>query len=52
VSVAIAGGLLSPQSPLTTAFRAQLGSAFRRGRLVADQIDSAVGALKLAADLQ
>jgi len=51
VSVAIAGGLLLPQSPLTTAFREQLAAALKRARLVPDKIDSAVGALKLAAEL-
>ena len=51
VSVAIAGGLLLPQSPLTAAFRDRLGTALTRARLVPDQIDSAVGALKLAAEL-
>ncbi len=51
VSVAIAGGLLLPQSPLTAAFREQLGAALTRARLVPDKIDSAVGALKLAAEL-
>src|SRR5437899_9964330 len=51
VSVAIAGGLLLPQSPLTTAFRERLAAALKRARLVPDKIDSAVGALKLAAEL-
>ena len=51
VPVAIAGGLLLPQSPLTTAFRERLGTALKRARLVPDRIDSAVGALKLAAEL-
>ncbi len=51
VPVAIAGGLLLPQSPLTTAFRERLGAALKRARLVPDKIDSAVGALKLAAEL-
>src|SRR2546426_8424082 len=44
VSVAIAGGLLLPQSPLTTAFRERLAAALKRARLVPDKIDSAVGA--------
>ena len=52
VSVAIAGGLLLPQSPLTAAFRDRLGTALTRARLVPDQIDSAMGALKLAAELE
>src|SRR5437667_9686161 len=51
VSVAIAGGLLLPQSPLTAAFRERLATALKRARLVPDKIDSAVGALKLAAEL-
>ena len=50
VPVAIAGGLLLPQSPLTAAFRARLGAALKRARLIPDRIDSAVGALKLAAE--
>ncbi len=50
VPVAIAGGLLLPQSPLTAAFRTRLGAALKRARLVPDRIDSAVGALKLAAE--
>jgi N-acetylglucosamine kinase-like BadF-type ATPase len=52
IPVAIAGGLLLPQSPLTAAFRERLGAALKRARLVPDKIDSAVGALKLAADLE
>jgi N-acetylglucosamine kinase-like BadF-type ATPase len=51
VPVAIAGGLLLPQSPLTAAFRERLGAALKRARLIPDKIDSAVGALKLAAQL-
>ncbi len=51
VPVAIAGGLLLPQSPLTAALRERLGAALKRARLVPDRIDSAVGALKLAAEL-
>ena len=51
VPVAIAGGLLLPQSPLTAAFRERLGNALKRARLVPDRIDSALGALKLAAEL-
>jgi hypothetical protein len=39
-----------PQSPLTAAFRERL-AALKRARLVPDKIDSAVGALKLAAEL-
>ena len=51
VPVAIAGGLLLPQSPLTAAFRDRLGNALKRAHLVPDRIDSALGALKLAAEL-
>ena len=51
VPVAIAGGLLLPQSPLTAAFRERLGNSLKRARLVPDRIDSALGALKLAAEL-
>jgi len=51
VSVAIAGGLLLPQSPLTGAFRERLAALVRRARLVPNRIDPATGALKLAAEL-
>ena len=50
VAVAITGGLLLPQSPLTAAFRERLGTALKRARLVTEPIDSAVGALRLAAE--
>ncbi len=49
--VAIAGGLLLPESPLTAAFQERLGVALSRARLVPDRIDAAVGALKLAEEL-
>src|SRR6059036_3857274 len=39
VPVAIAGGLLMPQSPLTAAFRERLGATLKRARLVPDKID-------------
>ena len=51
VPVALAGGLLLPQSPLTAAFRERLGTALKRARLVPDRIDSALGALRLAAEM-
>ena len=51
VPVALAGGLLLPQSPLTAAFRERLGTALKRARLVPGRIDSALGALRLAAEL-
>ena len=51
VPVAITGGLLLPQSPLTAAFRERLAAGFKRARLVPERIDAAVGALKLAAEL-
>jgi hypothetical protein len=52
VSVAIAGGLLLPQSPLTAGFRERLAAGLKRARLVPDRIDSALGALRLAAELE
>jgi N-acetylglucosamine kinase-like BadF-type ATPase len=51
VPVAITGGLLLPQSPLTAAFRERLAAAFKRARLVPERIDAAVGALKLASEM-
>jgi N-acetylmuramic acid 6-phosphate etherase len=51
VPVAITGGLLLPHSPLTAAFRQRLGAELKRARLVPNRIDLAVGALKLAAEL-
>ena len=51
VAVAIAGGLLLPQSPLTAALRDRL-AGLKRTHLVPDRIDSALGALKLAAELE
>ena len=50
--VAITGGLLLPQSPLTLAFRERLAASVRRARLVPERIDPALGALKLAAAWQ
>ncbi|PYO96141.1 MAG: hypothetical protein DMD60_11510 [Gemmatimonadetes bacterium] len=52
VPVALAGGLLLTQSPLTAAFRERLGAALKRARLVPDRTDSALGALRLAAELE
>ena len=52
IPVATAGGLLLPQSPLTAAFREQLGAALKRARLLTDRVDPAVGALKMAAELE
>jgi N-acetylglucosamine kinase-like BadF-type ATPase len=52
VPVAVTGGLLLPQSPLTAAFGTRLGTALKRARLVPDRIDSALGALRLAAELE
>lgn len=51
VPVAITGGLLLPQSPLTAAFRDRLAADCKRARLVPERIDAALGALKLAAEL-
>jgi N-acetylglucosamine kinase-like BadF-type ATPase len=50
IPVAITGGLLLPQSPLTAAFREQLAAGLPRARLVPARIDPAVGALALAAE--
>jgi N-acetylglucosamine kinase-like BadF-type ATPase len=52
VPVALAGGLLLVQSPLTHAFRQRLATQLKRARLVPTQIDAALGALKLAAELE
>jgi N-acetylglucosamine kinase-like BadF-type ATPase len=52
VPVAIAGGLLLPQSPLTAAFRERLTTGLKRARLVTERIDPAMGALRLAAELE
>ena len=52
IAVAVAGGLLLPQSPLAAAFRERLAAGLKRARLVVDRIDPAVGALKLAAKLE
>jgi len=52
IAVAVAGGLLLPQSPLAAAFRERLAAGLKRARLVGDRIDPAVGALKLAAKLE
>jgi len=51
IPVAITGGLLLPQSPLTAALREQLAAGFKRARLLPERIDAALGALKLAAEL-
>jgi N-acetylglucosamine kinase-like BadF-type ATPase len=50
VPIALAGGLLLPQSPLTAAFRERLAERLAQARLVPGRIDAAAGALKLAAD--
>ena len=52
VPVAIAGGLLLPQSPLTAAFRERLTTGLKRARLMTERIDPAVGALRLAGELE
>ena len=52
VPVAVTGGLLLPQSPLTAAFRERLATTFNRARLVPERIDAALGALQLAAELE
>jgi len=51
VPVALTGGLLLPQSPLTAALRERLAAGFTQARLVPERIDAAMGALKLAAEL-
>ena len=51
IPVAITGGLLLPQSPLTAALRERLAAGFKRARLLPERIDAALGALKLAAEL-
>ncbi len=52
VPVAIAGGLFAPNSPLPTIFRATLAAAMPRAHLVSSRVDTPVGALKLAAELE
>jgi N-acetylmuramic acid 6-phosphate etherase len=52
VAVAVTGGLLLPQSPLTAALRERLATGLERARLVPDRIDAALGALQLAADME
>jgi N-acetylglucosamine kinase-like BadF-type ATPase len=52
IPVATAGGLLLPQSPVTAAFRVGLAASLQRVRLLPDRIDAAVGALRLAAELE
>jgi len=51
VAVAVAGGLLLPHSPLAAAFGERL-EGVKRAVLVHDRIDPAVGALRLAAELE
>ncbi|PYP15299.1 MAG: hypothetical protein DMD52_10630 [Gemmatimonadetes bacterium] len=48
VSVATAGGLLVPHSPLADAFRDRLAAESKRARLVSTKVDTPVGALQLA----
>src|SRR5437870_4085425 len=52
VPVAIAGGLLLSQSPLAAAFRARLAEQSQRARIVSNRVDTPVGALKLAAEME
>jgi len=52
IPVAVAGGLLLPHSPLAAAFGQRLADEVKRARLVADRIDPALGALKLAAEME
>jgi glucosamine kinase len=51
ISLATAGGLLIPTSPVAIAFKEILANEMPRAHLIATAIDSAVGALKLAAAL-
>jgi len=51
ISLATAGGLLIPTSPVAVAFKEILTAEMPRAHLIATRIDSAVGALKLAAAL-
>jgi len=52
VSVATAGGLLVAQAPLAEAFRTRLAAESNRARLVTTRVDTPVGALKLAAQME
>ncbi len=52
VAVATGGGLLLPSSPLFAAVRAALAADVPRARLVGGPVDSALGALRLAAELK
>ena len=52
VSVATAGGLLVAHAPLAEAFRTRLAAESNRARLVTTRVDTPVGALKLAAQME
>src|SRR5213594_3649727 len=52
VSVATAGGLLVAQAPLAEAFRTRLAAESKRARLVTTRVDTPVGALQLAAQME
>ena len=52
VAVTTGGGLLRPSSPLFAAVRAALAADVPRARLVGGPVDSALGALRLAAELK
>jgi N-acetylglucosamine kinase-like BadF-type ATPase len=52
IPLATAGGLLIPNSPVAVAFKEILAAEMPRAHLFATRIDSAVGALKLAAVLR
>ena len=51
IPLATTGGLLIPTSPVAVAFEKILATDMPRAHLVATRIDSAVGALRLAAEL-
>lgn len=51
IPLATAGGLLIPASPVAVAFQEVLGAEMPRAQLTATRIDSALGALQMAAAL-
>src|SRR5207244_2864257 len=48
----LAGRLLRSQSPLASASRARLAEQSQRARIVSNRVDTPVGALKLAAEME
>ena len=51
IPLATAGGLLIPTSPVAVAFQQVLSAEMPRANLIATRIDSAVGALQMAAEM-